>query len=734
MYRTKTETKLIWWPTPQDYNEAVQTPRVSLQEPELREGLPYTNALGLPRSVTGSFASVYRMHCKNRDFALRLFLSNIHDQQERYALISNYVQNDDLPYTVTFDFLKQGIKIRGEWLPALKMDWLEGEQLDDYIVRNLSSPDQLGKLLDKFVRMMQDLHQAGIAHGDLQHGNILVCNNELRLVDYDGMFVPAMKGYTAGELGHRNYQHPNRSAEHFGPYLDNFSAWVIYASIRALQIDSRLMHQLGGGDDCLLFRQSDFTDPLNSPAFAAFERHSDSRLNELGRFVRAQLRHDLTKIPPLTTQPPKVSAHDLEPVLETAPTVKAGARIVRGNLPDWLQDDNLKVLERPGNDLAATKPKSNNGTKTTLGGMLPQITPLTSASQQSLNPVLQSWTVPNTPVQQAVWLKPGVAASSASIPGIQPPPLARSSSKLNHLTNTINMASQKKQRQMQSSQKGLAKSAASTAANSQSSLSAQVPQIPPELTTGAAKRKVTWNQSCGRMSPRDVFVLMLLNPLVWAMLNSGIQLIELQSSVAQEVIVPAVVTSVTEHPHPASRQAGGYTAVNYTYAYKGTTYNKVEIRDLGREPVSTDGKYTVAISPSYPNVTESLNSPPGEKMVESALLVLFLTVINLVSFVALLFPSLKQKRLATYGRAYIAKVDELRVVQDRIFQADISWTANGVDMYKTIKVSTDQFLTLKVGDYETILYDELADNAVFYRFCRYIAEPEKAPLKIPVNP
>jgi len=113
------------------------------------------------------------------------------------------------------------------------MEWVEGEQFDDYIVESLGNPAKLGQLLTKFLAMMDELRQAGIAHGDLQHGNIIMCGNELRLVDYDGMFVPAMNGYLASELGHRNYQHPQRAAHHFGPYLDNFSAWVIYASVRA---------------------------------------------------------------------------------------------------------------------------------------------------------------------------------------------------------------------------------------------------------------------------------------------------------------------------------------------------------------------------------------------------------------------------------------------------------------------------------------------------------------------
>src|SRR6202021_1124698 len=112
-------------------------------------------------------ASVYRLHCQNRDIALRLFLRNIADQQQRYALISNFIQNGNLPYTVTFDFLKYGIKVQGQWLPALKMEWVDGPSLDDYIIENLANPAKLGRLADKFAAMIDDLRCAGIAQGDL---------------------------------------------------------------------------------------------------------------------------------------------------------------------------------------------------------------------------------------------------------------------------------------------------------------------------------------------------------------------------------------------------------------------------------------------------------------------------------------------------------------------------------------------------------------------------------------
>ena len=260
------------WPTLQEFNEAIQLPFANIEDAELKHCLPYTDFLGLPRPVTGAFASVYRMHREDKDFALRLFLKSISDQAQRYSIISDFVRTDKLPYTVTFEFLTNGIKARGEWHPALKMEWVEGTPFDIYLVENLNNAKRLGELAKAFLQMMNELRAAGIAHGDLQHGNMIMCGNEIRLVDYDGMYVPAMIDANATELGHPNYQHPDRASNHFGPYLDNFSSWIIYASIKALQLDPRLLNQLGGCDDCMLFRKADFLNPLESSGFCSVRK------------------------------------------------------------------------------------------------------------------------------------------------------------------------------------------------------------------------------------------------------------------------------------------------------------------------------------------------------------------------------------------------------------------------------------------------------------------------------
>lgn len=213
-----------FWPTPQDYNEALQNLATCFADPELNEGAVELNALGLPRPNSGAFASVYKVTSGNKSYAVRCFLLNIRDMEERYRHISQFVMNDSLPHTVAFEFQKRGVLVRGQWFPILKMDWVEGRTLERYIEDNLEDSRKLSDVLRKFEEMCAALESEGVAHGDLQHGNILVTSDsELRLVDYDGMYVPSMAGLESNELGHRNYQHPRRSREHFGPFLDNFA-------------------------------------------------------------------------------------------------------------------------------------------------------------------------------------------------------------------------------------------------------------------------------------------------------------------------------------------------------------------------------------------------------------------------------------------------------------------------------------------------------------------------------
>lgn len=287
------------WPTPQDYSEAVQNPQINFEDAELRSGRLAVNAMGLPVVASGSFASVYRVSCESkRQFAVRCFLQQTTTQHERYQRISKFVMTDDLPYTVDFNYLVNGIRVQGKWYPVLKMDWVDGLTLDAFVRRHLHDKTKIAHLADQFVKMTKDLQDAGIAHGDLQHGNILVTKQgELRLVDYDGMFVPDLSGMASPEIGHRNYQHPERDGTHFNERIDNFSAWSIATSLRAISLDPELAVGLQGCDECLLFRQADYRYPLGSRAFYTLEHHNDKSINALSKTLRTVLSMAPDEIP-----------------------------------------------------------------------------------------------------------------------------------------------------------------------------------------------------------------------------------------------------------------------------------------------------------------------------------------------------------------------------------------------------------------------------------------------------
>lgn len=298
-----TQSVKLSWPSPQDYNEALQHPAINLSDPLLKVGKPSLNKFGLPKAITGSFASVYYLDCPERDYAIRCFLHNIADQRDRYAKISEYLNQIALPIMADFDYVEKGILTQSNWYPVLKMDWVDGQNLIEYIGRNLDNPPVLEDVRQWLHQARKQLADNGIAHADLQHGNVLVTNDSIKLVDYDGMYVPSLMGCESNELGHRNYQHPGRTKSHFGPYLDNFSAWLIDTCLFCLERDPGLWFDLKGGEDCLLFREKDLQDPFSSVAFHTLENHPNKEIQDRVRLLRWYLTLPIEQVPDLNDNP-----------------------------------------------------------------------------------------------------------------------------------------------------------------------------------------------------------------------------------------------------------------------------------------------------------------------------------------------------------------------------------------------------------------------------------------------
>lgn len=326
------------WPTVIDYQDAIQNPRRCFSDPELKSGSPTLDMQGLPKPSSGNFASVYRINCGGSIYAVKCFLRHIPDQQQRYSEISNHLDRIRLPYMVNFKFIVQGIYIRGDYYPILKMEWIEGEQLDKYIERMLDNSNVLSKLADDFCKLVSDLRNCSVAHCDLQHGNIMVVNGKLRLIDYDGMFVPGLSNKSSQELGHNNFQHPLRDKDDFGLHVDNFSSWVIYLSLMIVSRYPNIWESLEAGDECLLFKKKDFENPNSSATFRALEQINDKDLQALTKQFRSFIDcHDLSQISPLPgldKEPPKKTATTpiKQPKTQTA-TQPTGASWVWDHMP-----------------------------------------------------------------------------------------------------------------------------------------------------------------------------------------------------------------------------------------------------------------------------------------------------------------------------------------------------------------------------------------------------------------
>ena len=190
------------WPAPAEYQQAIQNPQHCFVDPELQAGQPILTPLGLTRVASGRFASVYQIRNGSRAWAVRCFVRQITDQEHRYHLISQHLQKVQLSSLVEFVYQPQGIRLSGQWYPIVKMEWVEGKPLHTFVEYNLRAKKVLQDLAIQWRSLVAELHRVQVAHEDLQHGNILVSRGRVRLVDYDGLFIPSLRGEKSRELGH----------------------------------------------------------------------------------------------------------------------------------------------------------------------------------------------------------------------------------------------------------------------------------------------------------------------------------------------------------------------------------------------------------------------------------------------------------------------------------------------------------------------------------------------------
>lgn len=262
------------WPTPADYAQAVGGfPDVSLLDSKLKGGKPKRNPPNLLLVYSGGFSTVFPIEVATDVYALRCWTRDIGRAKNRYEKISTYLKQVRLPYFVDFEYVPEGILINGKKYPITRMEWSEGELLRDFIDRNLQNATIFRTVADEFRKMVADLHTHRISHGDLQNGNILLEKDgtdvEIKLIDYDSLFVPDLHGQPSPTPGLPEYQHPARGSLS-NEKVDYFSELVIYLSFLSLSEKPDIWTQFGDTkrvSDGLLFSKKDFENPDQSDIF-----------------------------------------------------------------------------------------------------------------------------------------------------------------------------------------------------------------------------------------------------------------------------------------------------------------------------------------------------------------------------------------------------------------------------------------------------------------------------------
>ena len=263
------------YPLISEYVKAIQDAGDNLEE--LAHLTPVLDDHGEPYRSSGAFAVVFKMQDKStgKYYALKCFTEEQQGRAEAYHQIADELDLLDSPYITSVKYMEKELFVDSQCeedeFPILLMDWVEGETMEAYIAANYRNQSAMLMLSYRFGKMAAWLRTQSFSHGDIKPDNIIVRpDGSLTLVDYDGMFVPSMKGSQSPTIGTRDFSHPLRTVDDFDETIDDFSLASIALSLKAISMKSTLL-DIYGASDRLLFSENDYRNPSNSKVISALQ-------------------------------------------------------------------------------------------------------------------------------------------------------------------------------------------------------------------------------------------------------------------------------------------------------------------------------------------------------------------------------------------------------------------------------------------------------------------------------
>ena len=263
------------YPLISEYVKAIQDAGDNLDK--LAYLTPVLDDHGEPYRSSGAFAVVFKMLDKStgKYYALKCFTEEQEGRADAYRQIADELDMVDSPYITSVKYMEKELFVDSQCeedeFPVLLMDWVEGETMEAYIAANYHNQSAMSILCYRFGKMAAWLRTQSFAHGDIKPDNIIVRpDGSLSLVDYDGMFVPAMKGCKSPTVGTKDFSHPLRTVDDFDETIDDFSLASIALSLKAISMNSTLLDNYGASDR-LLFSEKDYRNPSNSKVISALQ-------------------------------------------------------------------------------------------------------------------------------------------------------------------------------------------------------------------------------------------------------------------------------------------------------------------------------------------------------------------------------------------------------------------------------------------------------------------------------